>query len=262
MKLYLYYNAENPRFVEVAEHLSQRLAQFDICCTTDAADTQCDIVCAIGGDGTILDAAEVALERELPIFGLNAGRVGFLAAFDVHDIPHMTKRSIENLYESCRDVLVVRTQDGHSETAINDFVFSKKDVAKTVEMEISYDDKRLGDYRCDGIIVSTATGSTAYSMSAGGPVVLPDVPAFVVTPICAYNAAQRSVLVPVDTTIRLTLSSRPDEAAVLVADGRVSRTLQPGEVVYVTRYEKRLKLLLSPDRDVYELLAGTKKGDA
>ena len=263
MKLLLYFNAENPRFVEVAQQLQSHLAQFDVLCTTDRNAQDCDILCAIGGDGTILDAAEIALEREMPVFGLNAGRVGFLAAFDVKDIPSMTKQSIEQLYESRRDVIVMCTEDGsHRETAINDFVFAKQDVAKTVEMEISYDGKSLGGYRCDGIIISTATGSTAYSMSAGGPVVLPDVPAIVVTPICAYNAAQRSVLLPVDTTIKLTLSPRPDEAAVLVADGRIGHVLKSGESVYVTRYEKQLKLLLSHERDVYELLAGTRKGGA
>ena len=248
------------RFSEAADKLEQKLKSFGAETGRDPYEGQYDALFAVGGDGTILDASTDAVELDIPICGINAGRIGFLAAFDETDIDTMEEDFFRKLYLSERDLLCVSLNGGPFEhIALNDFVFFKKDIWKTVEINLFADDKKLATYRCDGIIVSTATGSTAYTFSAGGPVILPDVAASVITPICAHTAAQHSLVVPLDTSIRVTLSDRDEEVAV-IADGQGVGELGRLESATVTRYHRRLKLMLSEKRDVYELLSGTTGG--
>ncbi len=200
------------------------------------------------------------MSLNIPICGINAGRVGFLAAFDEADISDLQQGFFDKLYLSERDVLTVTLNDSDSRTiAVNDFVFFKKDICKTVEINLYTDDKKLATYRCDGIIVSTATGSTAYTLSAGGPVILPNVSAAVITPICAHTMSQHSLVVPLETKIKVVMSDRNEEIAV-IADGQGVGSIGRLEFATVTKYSRKLKLLLSENRDVYELLSGTTGG--
>jgi len=248
------------RFMGAAERFEAKLREFGIDVGTDPYDGKYDALFAVGGDGTILDASADAVDLDIPICGINAGRVGFLAAFDESDIDSMSRDFFEKLYLSERDILCVSINGGnYRQTALNDFVFFKKDICKTVELNLFTDEKKLATYRCDGIIVSTATGSTAYTLSAGGPVILPDVAATVITPICAHTTAQHSLVVPLDTSIKVTMSDRDEEVAV-IADGQDVGGLKKLESAVVTRYERKLKLMLSESRDVYELLSGTTGG--
>ena len=259
MNIYLYCGAENPHFLETAIHLQESLSKQGISCDFEGKNGPYDVMGAVGGDGTILDAANIAFKRDLPLFGVNAGRVGFLAAFDEKNIEDISEETINSLYLSERDVISVNV-DGrpYRETAINDIVISREDVRKTIEVEICYNENKLGVYRCDGMIFSTATGSTAYNLAAGGPAILPEVSAMVMTPICATNA-QRSVVVPMNTKIRLKMSQRPENAPIIV-DGRVFTTIGKGESVTIEGDSGKLKLLLNHARDNYEILTGTRGG--
>ena len=248
------------RFVNAAERLIDKLHEFGFSTGTDPYDGHYDVLFAVGGDGTILDASIDAVALDIPICGINAGRIGFLAAYDETDIDSLKNDFIEKLYLSERDLLTVSIngKDEH-QIAVNDFVFFKKDICKTVELNLYTDNKKLATYRCDGIIVSTATGSTAYTLSAGGPVILPDVSAAVITPICAHTTSQHSLVVPLETSIKVVMSDRDEEVAI-IADGQDIGTIRKNEFATVTRYRKKLKLMLSEERDVYELLSGTTGG--
>ncbi|MBQ1357952.1 MAG: NAD(+)/NADH kinase [Oscillospiraceae bacterium] len=257
---YCIVNGSGDRFTEAADRFERKLRSFGIETGRDPYDGEYDALFAVGGDGTILDASSDAVALEIPICGINAGRVGFLAAFDEADIDTMEADFFDKLYLSERDLLCVSINGGpYEDIALNDFVFFKKDICKTVEINLFTDEKKLATYRCDGIIVSTATGSTAYTLSAGGPVILPDVAATVITPICAHTTAQHSLVVPLDTCIRVTMSDRNEEVAV-IADGQDVGELKRLESASVTRYARKLKLMLSEKRDVYELLSGTTGG--
>lgn len=248
------------RFGNAADRFEQKLNSFGFETGRDPYDGKYDAMFAVGGDGTLLDASSAAVELDIPICGINTGRIGFLAAFDERDIDTLDRDFYSRLYLSERDLLCAcvngRTCD---QTALNDFVFFKRDISKTVEINLFIDDRKLATYRCDGLIVSTATGSTAYTLSAGGPVILPNLAAAVITPVSAHIAAQHSMVVPLDTGIRVTMSDRDEEVAVIV-DGQDVGTLGRLESATVTRYDRKLKLLLSEKRDVYELLSGTTGG--
>ncbi len=248
------------RFGNAADRLEQKLERFGFETGRDPYEGKYDALFAVGGDGTLLDASTDAVALDIPICGINAGRIGFLAAFDESDIESLEKDFYSRLYLSERDLLCVSVNGGaYDQTALNDFVFFKRDISKTVEINLFTDDKKLATYRCDGIIVSTATGSTAYTLSAGGPVILPNVAATVITPICAHITAQHSLVVPLDTSIKVTMSDRNEEVAI-IADGQDIGTIGRAESASVTRYDRKLKLLLSEKRDVYELLSGTTGG--
>ena len=248
------------RFTAASDKFISKLKMFGFDTGTDPYDGKYDVIFAVGGDGTILDASVDAVALDVPICGINAGRVGFLAAFDESDIDDLGADFLNKLYLSERDLLTVSINgEKKQEIAVNDFVFFKKDICKTVELNLFTDDKKLATYRCDGIIVSTATGSTAYTLSAGGPVILPDVSATVITPICAHTTSQHSLVVPLDTSIKVMMSARDEEVAI-IADGQDVGSISKNESATVTRYGKKLKLMLSEERDVYELLSGTNGG--
>ena len=248
------------RFGNAADRFERKLKSFGFDTGRDPYDGKYDAMFAVGGDGTLLDASADAVALDIPICGINAGRIGFLAAFDESDIDSLESDFYSKLYLSERDLLCVSVNGGpRDQTALNDFVFFKRDISKTVEIDLFIDDRKLAEYRCDGIIVSTATGSTAYTLAAGGPVILPDLSAAVITPVSAHAAAQHSMVVPLDTSIRVTMSDRDEQVAV-IADGQDVGSLGRLDSATVTRYERKLKLLLSEKRDVYELLSGTTGG--
>ncbi len=257
---YCIMNGPGELFGDAADRFERKLKEFGFQTGRDPYDGKYDALFAIGGDGTILDAAIDAVSLDIPLCGINAGRVGFLAAFDETDIESMESDFFDRLYLSERDLLCASINGGpYDNIAVNDFVFFKRNIAKTVELNLFTDENKLATYRCDGMIVSTATGSTAYTLSAGGPVILPNVAATVITPICAHINAQHSLVVPLDTGIKVTLSDR-DESVAVIADGQDIGTIGRLESACVTRYERKLKLMLSEKRDVYELLSGTTGG--
>lgn len=244
----------NGNYPELGTQLVARLHEIGYNSDQEGDKDPYDVVCAIGGDGTILDAAEIAIQKGIPVFGINTGRVGFLAAFEKEIIPVITQSDIDSLYLSERAVLTSSLDK--NDTAINEFAIVKENIAKSIEMSVRCNGIDLGVFRCDGILIATSTGSTAYNLAAGGPVMMPEIPCIVLTPICAFNVARRSIVLPSTGRITVTMSTR-NENAHIISDGSDIGILGPGSCIEIYQPDRKLQLLLSHNRDTYELIAGT-----
>lgn len=219
-------------------------------------DVECDRIASLGGDGTMLRSAQRALLADREIFGINTGRLGFLCAFDMRSDEPITAEAIESLTLSRRTLLEARCSDRPGEvfTAINDVVLSKGALSKTIGLSVSSDGRQLGVYRCDGVIVSTPTGSTAYSLSAGGPIIDPNLDLTLLTPICAHSFFSRSVVLSGDSELTLSPTGDNDNEVFLSVDSFCAFELSSGASVRIKRSERSLKLLSSSVRDLYKIL--------
>jgi NAD+ kinase len=198
-----------------------------------------DILISLGGDGTLLRGARRACLRGIPILGINLGRVGFLAASGRETATEMLRRVARGEYTiESRLALSAQVGEGGEEfVAVNDVVIHKGGIARVIRMTVAVDGQDVGTYSGDGIIVSTPTGSTAYSMSAGGPVVVPGVDALVITAICPHTLAVRPLVVPASARISLcALDPVPSPDKLLVSiDGQVAAQLASRQDVTVVR---------------------------
>lgn len=205
-----------------------------------------DFLLSLGGDGTFLRGARVACVRDVPILGINLGHVGFLAGAGPDMATAAMGRICRGQYTvERRNVLSVRVGDeGAPLLAVNDAVIHKGGVARVIRMAVLVDGEQVGTYSADGIIVATPTGSTAYSMSAGGPIVVPSVDAFIVTPICPHTLAVRPLVVPSSATIMIRVLDpvpRPEELLVSL-DGQASSHLAIRQGVNVLKAKQTVQL--------------------
>jgi NAD+ kinase len=222
------------------------------------AEEACDIIAAIGGDGTILRAAQRAVAADKPLFGINTGRVGFLSAFDGANIEDITAESIAALRESARIMLdlSLSRDSGRHYYALNDVVISKSSMANTIEVCVEYGRHLVGRIRADGVIVSTPTGSTAYSLSAGGPIVGPAVEAFLITPICPHSLSSRPFVLGSRDTVTITLTAgRDSNRGHIMVDGAAIGDAGSGSTLTIKTAEKNLRLLTSEKRSFYGILS-------
>ena len=208
-----------------------------------------DALITFGGDGTLLRGARLLAGRETPILGVNLGRVGFLTT--------ATRESLEPALESLvtgkflierRQALRAAIRDAEGETrstqmAVNDVIVHKGGVARVIRVNVFIQGENVGPYSADGIIVATPTGSTAYSLSAGGPIVVPGVEAIIVTPIAAHTLAVRSLVVPASYRIVIEPIAGWSDDLLVSFDGQTGTTLAPGESVDVSRAEHRVCLI-------------------
>ncbi|MEN8235019.1 MAG: NAD(+)/NADH kinase [Actinomycetota bacterium] len=198
-------------------------------------------VIGVGGDGTVLRAARLALPRDLPIAGVNVGRVGYLAEFSVGEIDAFAAALASDRLR----VLEVMTADvkgpGFTASGINDVVIEKVESERIIEIGVAINGRRFADYRTDGLIVATPLGSTAYSLSAGGPVVDPEVEALVLTPIAPHSLLSRSIVVSPEAVIEVSVEI--DRPARVNVDGREVAIVEPGESVSVARGPRNARFL-------------------
>ena len=205
----------------------------------DLAEEPLDALLSLGGDGTLLRGARLACRRGVPILGLNMGRVGFLASAGSHSGTDALARLSRGAYTIERRLaLEARLGDAEPFVAVNDVVVHKGGIARVIRLSVAVDGEAVGPYSADGIIVATPTGSTAYSMSAGGPIVVPGVDALVVTAICPHTLAVRPLVVP--STARITICPLeplpgPDTDLVVSIDGQVVAHLAPRQELRVAR---------------------------
>ncbi len=198
-----------------------------------------DLLMSLGGDGTLLRGARLACERGVPILGINLGRVGFLATAGPDAVAETLRRVVRGAYTiESRIALSARVGDSDRDLlAVNDVVVHKGGIARVIRLSVAVDGEEVGTYSADGIIVATPTGSTAYSMSAGGPIVVPDVGAFVVTAICPHTLAVRPLVVPASAHVTLAALDpvpMPEELLVSI-DGQVAARIAPRQTVSVFR---------------------------
>ncbi|MEZ5176096.1 MAG: NAD(+)/NADH kinase [Acidimicrobiia bacterium] len=190
-------------------------------------------IVAIGGDGTVLGAAARAIEADLPVCGINVGRVGYLAEFKPSDIGHLAG-SLANETYSIKTHGTVGVEIGdHIANGINDVVVEKARPQRIIEIEVMIDHELLATYRTDGIIAATPLGSTAYSLSAGGPIVSPELDALVLTPVAPHSLLSRAIVLAPDA--RIDLAIRSDRPATVNVDGRHLADLEPGATITVRR---------------------------
>lgn len=218
----------------------------------------CGLVVVLGGDGTILRALHRMDGKVPPIFGINLGSLGFLTGVSSEDWPHAVESIVAGDYRlSARTLLRVSLEsDGRitqTFSGLNDAVVSRGHHSQLIKVEVRVAGENLGVYNADGLIVATPTGSTAYSMSAGGPVLLPDSAAFVLTPICPHVLTNRSAVV--SDRARLELRLMGDAPGVTVnVDGQDTSAFGPGDVLHISRAEKILQLATLPGRTFSDVL--------
>ncbi len=209
-----------------------------------------DCLLTIGGDGTLLRGARLLNGAGTPILGINVGRVGFLATAPAQNLDWVLDAAARRAYTiEPRLALVATVEDGAGALrtqpiALNDIVVHKGGVARVLRFRLSVDGEEVGAYSADGIIVATPTGSTAYSLSAGGPIVIHGVDAIVVTAICPHTLAVRPLVLPASVSILIEPIPpwEENEELLLSLDGQVSETLHPGERLVVRRAERPVML--------------------
>lgn len=217
-----------------------------------------DMLLVLGGDGTMLNAARLVEERGVPILGVNMGGLGFLTEITVDALyPSLEKVFAQEFILEERLMLRARI-DRHGEhvahsTVLNDVVVSKGTLARMITMEIMIDGQFVTKLRGDGLIVSTPTGSTAYSLSADGPIVHPSVQALLVTPICPHTLSHRPLLVESKAALEVVLTSEED-GAMATFDGQVGVSLVHGDCVAIRASDHRTKLIRFPEWSYYEVL--------
>jgi len=217
-----------------------------------------DLLLVLGGDGTLLAAARVAAPRGIPILPINMGSLGFLTSFMLKELyPALEDILDGRLTISERVMLHAELQRGDKildkQTVLNEVVINKGALARMIELELSIDQDFVCRYRADGLIVASPTGSTAYSLSAGGPIVHPSVESFLITPICPHTLSDRPVVVG-DTSIIEVKLSAGTESVFLTLDGQKGIPLQATDRVRITRAQQLLKLIQTPNKSYFEIL--------
>jgi NAD+ kinase len=216
-----------------------------------------DLLVVLGGDGTLLSTARAAMGRDIPVFAVNLGGLGFLTAIKVEELYTRLEQVL------CGESHIARRRLLHTQLwregkcmaaweALNDMVLTKTEIARMIDLEVYVDDHFMCVYRADGLIVSTPTGSTAYSLSAGGPIMFPTVAAISITPICPHMLTNRPVIVPDDSVIRVIPGDAP--STYLTIDGQVGELLRQGDRVVCQRSEHFLSLIQSPDVLFFDVL--------
>jgi NAD+ kinase len=242
--------------------------------TLDLIENPVDLVVALGGDGTFLRASRLAVGTDIPVVGVNLGRLGFLTAIpDVHLEEGLEKvvsgdAVIEHRFRLHARIEIEGVITGEEFYALNDVVVHTTGAARVTPLTLSigapasrvdedgYDldgMEEVGSFAADGVIISTPTGSTAYSMSAGGPIIVPEVEAIVVTPICPHSLAVRPLVVPAHATLRVG-SLDPDGDHQLTVDGQVVYKLEPGQRVIVSRESRPMSLVRLPGQTFFNTM--------
>jgi NAD+ kinase len=217
-----------------------------------------DLLLVLGGDGTILAATREATPRRIPILPINMGSLGFLTSFTLDELYPALDAALDGQVVISERVLlqVERLHNGGVLTqqwVLNDAVVHKGTLARMIELELYIDESFVCRYRADGLIVATPTGSTAYSMSAGGPIVHPAVESILITPICPHTLSDRPVVIPNTSLVELRLAESSD-SVFLTLDGQTGVPMQVGDRVRIVRAPERLRLIQPPNKNYFEIL--------
>ncbi|MCW8895141.1 MAG: NAD(+)/NADH kinase [Sulfurimonas sp.] len=215
----------------------------------------CDFIVSIGGDGTLISTVRKSFDFEIPILGIHAGNLGFLADLSIDELDSFVQKIIKGEYIVDDRVVLEATVIKNSKKvkiyAFNDIVLTRTRVSNMIHIETLIDSKSFNTYYGDGVIVSTPTGSTAYNLSAGGPVLLPMTNVFSLTPICPHSLTQRPVVLPGKFAIEMKTS---EERALIIIDGQDVHELELGESVHIRLATKTVKLMHKDDYNYFDVL--------
>ena len=221
----------------------------------------CDLLVTVGGDGTLIRAARDIKNLDIPLIGVNMGTIGYLTEINVENIPYMAGQIVKGDFFVEKRMMAGGTLTRGGETifnnfALNDIVINKNTYSSMVSLDVYVDDQLLTGYDADGIIISTPTGSTAYNLSAGGPLMVPSASMMVITPICAHILSARSVVVPGDSRIKIKIKEKRsiNEFSALVFDGAEAAEVKAGDEITITRLKQTTKLFRMSETSFYKVL--------
>ena len=217
------------------------------------------LIIAVGGDGTMLFAARQAAVGEIPLLGINRGRLGFLADVSPGDMLDHLDRILTGDYDTeQRMLLQAEIASGTGSTAcgvaLNDVVVKRQDTGRMLEFQTHVDGRYVNTHGGDGFIVATPTGSTAYALSCGGPIVSPRLDAIVLAPICPHTLSDRPIVIPATSVTEVTLREEHTDIAEVSCDGNVTGELKPGDRVRVAAAKQRVELIHPTGYDYYQIL--------
>jgi NAD+ kinase len=217
-----------------------------------------DLMLVLGGDGTMIAASRMVGDTETPVMGVNYGGLGYLAEFRVDELYAALETILEGNYAiEKRVMLAVELRRGDEQVSrnrvLNDIVINKSALARIIEIEAFLNQQFVNSFRADGLIVSTPTGSTAYNLSAGGPVIYPSMNAVVITPICPFTLSNRPIVVPDESLIELRLKTANEDVA-LTLDGQVGFPLKPEDRVLIRKSKTTFNLVQPMNRNYFEVL--------
>ncbi len=221
------------------------------------AFASCDVIVTVGGDGTLLHAARKSLDYDKPLVGVNVGRLGFLTTVEDYELPKL-KRIARGDYICDRRSLLAVSVGGRpalAQTALNDVMISKNSVTQTIDIEVYCDDILANHFRGDGVVIATATGSTAYSLSAGGPVLDARIAGLVVTPVCAHGLHTPPMVFSAERRLRVTACAAPGAPRPLLScDGCAPCEIFPEDAINVALSERSVSLICFNEADQFEAI--------
>jgi NAD+ kinase len=219
-----------------------------------------DLIVVLGGDGTMIAAARLLDNRDVPVIGVNYGSLGYLTEVRIEELIPAVEAVLTGQYGIDRRLMLAAELRRGDEAllrnrVLNDVVISKSALARIIEIETWLDGQFVNRFRADGLIVSTPTGSTAYNLSAGGPIIYPSMGAVVITPICPHTLSNRPLVVPDDATVELVLLTGKEEVA-LTLDGQVGYPMEQDDRVRITKSRTTFNLVQPTSRNYFEVLRG------
>ncbi len=242
----------------VEEQLTRELGYPKALAETEIRE-QAELVVVLGGDGTLISVARLFSGKDVPILGVNLGSLGFLTEITVEELYTRLEKCLEGSPRVSERMMLEVTlhREGKEDEkfhVLNDMVINKGALARIVDLETKVNRHFLTTYKADGLIVSTPTGSTGYSLSAGGPIIHPLMSCIVITPICPHTLTNRPIVVTDESIISITVTSSFEEKVYLTLDGQVGFELREGDSVEVRKALKTTSLVMSRSRDYFEIL--------
>jgi NAD+ kinase len=246
----LFYNKEKKKAVNIANSLKKIAAAENISLQKDVSDDT-QVVISVGGDGTLLKTARDVVKYEVPIAHINIGTLGFLG-FEVRSLKSFFTTLLEGNFITEERIMLEASVNSKNFVALNDIVIKNGDLARVINLEVFAEGKKVYTINGDGLIISTPTGSTAYSLASGGPILTPNSVLMIINPLNPHTLSTRPVVVE-DIPIKISCAHRKEEI-IITADGQEHRRIKPPVDVHIRIYNKRLRLVRSKE-DFFELLS-------
>jgi NAD+ kinase len=220
--------------------------------------SQVDLLVVLGGDGTILRTARAVVGHDIPLLGINLGKFGYITEVNLNEMESVLKVILQGKYQTEKRMMLDVAVNGRGEpleghAVLNDVVINRGNLSRIVEMETAVDGRYLTTFKADGLIIATPTGSTAYSLSAGGPIVFPEQNLIVINPICPHTLTNRPIILPESAVVDVILRTK-EKGATLTLDGQLSFTLKSGDAITIRKSQYATTLISSPHRNYLEIL--------
>lgn len=243
-KLEVYMERSSARMIEYEDESS--IFDFDTLCNL------CDFLVSIGGDGTLISVARRGYSFDIPVMGINLGNLGFLTDINPNEVDTFIDKMKNKEYRIDGRMMLEATFGFNKCVAFNDVVITRKSISRMVRVEASINGNTFNSYNGDGIVISTPTGSSAYNLACGGPIVFPLTEAMIVTPISPHSLTQRPLVLPVEFEIELT--TKDPEGMVAIIDGQDIYEIKKGDTIKVTTAQKKAKLIHRLERNYFSVL--------